>query len=414
MWKDSVKQKLEHRLAAYGQGQLLRFWDELDHTQRQSLAAQIHGLDLELLDRLFQNRDMEGDIRALASRAGSPPGVRLSPETGTVFSNPPPQVARQAGREALAAGEIAAILVAGGQGTRLGFGYPKAMFPIGPVSRNSLLQILIEKVLAVSRRFGVRVPLGIMTSPATDGPIRLFLAEHGRFGLPEDDVLFFCQGTMPAVDARTGKVLLVARDRVALSPDGHGGLLAAVARSGALDELAQRGIRTLFYFQVDNPLVQFGSAEFIGYHRLAGSELSTQVIAKQSPMERVGNVVEVDGRLRVIDYKTAGPTAFTRAALERGEKLQLPLYALAARDALGLGEPVDGFYWHVPAAKPSAARLARCDGGAEGAMERAARVAAEVATEVVAGRFAPRPPAEGCPSYCAAASFCWHYRARRG
>jgi UDP-N-acetylglucosamine/UDP-N-acetylgalactosamine diphosphorylase len=323
MWKDSVKQKLEHRLAAYGQGQLLRFWDELDHTQRQSLAAQIHGLDLELVDRLFQNRDMEGDIRALASRAGSPPGVRLSPETGTVFSNPPPQVARQAGREALAAGEIAAILVAGGQGTRLGFGYPKAMFPIGPVSRNSLLQILIEKVLAVSRRFGVPMPLGIMTSPATDGQIRKFLAEHGRFGLPEDDVLFFCQGTMPAVDAQTGKVLLVARDRVALSPDGHGGLLAAVASSGVLDELAQRGIRTLFYFQVDNPLVQFGSAEFIGYHRLAGSELSTQVIAKQSPMERVGNVVEVDGRLRVIEYSDLPDDVGERRAADGS----LPIWA---------------------------------------------------------------------------------------
>ncbi|NLD74601.1 MAG: PD-(D/E)XK nuclease family protein, partial [Chloroflexi bacterium] len=124
--------------------------------------------------------------------------------------------------------------------------------------------------------------------------------------------------------------------------------------------------------------------------------------------------VSADGRLRVIDYKTAGPTAFTRAALERGDKLQLPLYALAARDALGLGEPVDGFYWHVPAAKPSPARLARCDGGAEAAMERAARVAAEVAAEVVAGRFPPRPPAEGCPPYCAAEPFCWHYRARRG
>ncbi len=294
-----MEQQLLDKLAAHEQAELLRFWDELEPASQESLAAQIGCLDLPLLDQLICQESDDASIRAMAARAESPPAIRLLDTARNRFT---PEEARRRGQEALATGEVAAVLVAGGQGTRLGFDQPKVMYPIGPVSRHTLAQILFEKLLAVSSQFGVRIPLAVMTSPATDEPLQRFFAENNRFGLPEDDLLLFCQGTMPAVDAETGKVLLAAKDQLALSPDGHGGMLAAITGSGVLDELAQRGIRTLFYFQVDNPLVQFGSPEFLGYHRLAGSELSTQVIAKQSPLDRVGNVVEVDGRLRVIEY----------------------------------------------------------------------------------------------------------------
>ncbi len=292
-----MKQKLPHELAQYGQEHLLRFWDHLDRRQQESLAAEIGAIDFALVNRLYERQD-EDNLRALADRAGPPPAIRMD-ATDNRFSH---EAARERGQEALAAGEIAAVVVAGGQGTRLGFEHPKGMFPIGPLSQNSLLQILTEKVVATGERYGVPVPMAVMTSQPTHEPTQRFLAEQNYFGLSEDDVLVFCQGTMPAVDAQTGKVLLAAKDRIAQSPDGHGGMLAAMARSGALDTLVQRGIRTLFYFQVDNPLVQFGSAEFIGHHLLAKSELSTQVIAKESPRDRVGNVVEVDGRLHVIEY----------------------------------------------------------------------------------------------------------------
>ena len=129
-----------------------------------------------------------------------------------------------------------------------------------------------------------------------------FFAAQERFGLPADDLFVFCQGTMPAVDAQTGRVLLEAPGRIAASPDGHGGTLAALGRSGALDDIERRGIGHLFYLQVDNPLVDICGREFVGYHLLAGSEFSTQVIAKRDPLDRVGNVVQVDGRLMVIEY----------------------------------------------------------------------------------------------------------------
>ena len=234
----------------------------------------------------------------LAARAEPPPAFRLD-----TAQNPfTPQQARKRAEESLRAGEFGAILVAGGQGTRLGFDHPKGMFPIGPLSGKTLFQIHVEKIVAAGRRYGVRIPLYLMTSPATHEETVAFFAAHDRFGLPEEDLIVFCQGTMPAVDAQTGRVLLAAPGRIAASPDGHGGMLAALDRSGALDDIERRGIRHLFYFQVDNPLVDICGREFVGYHLLAQSEFSTQVIAKRDPLERVGNVVQVDGRLMVIEY----------------------------------------------------------------------------------------------------------------
>ena len=121
-----------------------------------------------------------------------------------------------------------------------------------------------------------------------------------------------------------------------------------------------------------------------------------------------------DGRVRVIDYKTAGPSTFTNRAVAEGKKVQLPLYALAARDALGLGEPVEGFYWHVQHAEPSRFTLSGFDGGPEGAIEAAVQHAWEVIHSARGGHFVPHPLDGGCPSYCPAAAFCWHYQPRFG
>jgi len=119
-----------------------------------------------------------------------------------------------------------------------------------------------------------------------------------------------------------------------------------------------------------------------------------------------------DGRVRVIDYKSAGPTRFSRVAVTRGKKLQLPLYALAARDALGLGVLSDGFYWHVHQAKRSPFTLARYDGGPDGAIAVALDHAWAAIRSVRTGNFVPNVPDDGCPSWCPAADYCWHARVR--
>jgi UDP-N-acetylglucosamine/UDP-N-acetylgalactosamine diphosphorylase len=210
--------------------------------------------------------------------------------------------ARKRGVEALSAGEIGVLLVAGGQGSRLGFDHPKGMYSIGPVSGASLLQIHFEKVLATARRYGAQVPIYMMTSPVTHDEQVDYLDQKARFGLPADDVVLFCQGTMPAVDAKTGNLLLAEKGSLFLSPDGHGGTVAALASSGAIEDMRRRGIRHLFYLQVDNPLTPVADPEFIGNHLLAKSELTSMAVAKQTPQDRLGVFAMIDDELQVIEY----------------------------------------------------------------------------------------------------------------
>ncbi len=176
------------------------------------------------------------------------------------------------------------------------------MFPIGPVSGATLFRILFEKVLAIGRRHGVQPPLFVMTSDATHAETVEYIEVNQYFGLNPNDVHLFQQGHMPAVEIQTGRVLLESKSRLALSPDGHGGKLAALKKSGGLAKLQERRVRHVFYCQVDNPLVSMCDAEFLGYHLLSRSQVSTQVVAKQDPLERVGNVVMVDGRMTIIEY----------------------------------------------------------------------------------------------------------------
>ncbi len=321
---ETMKNDLLAVLAPHGQEHLLAFWDRLDEVKRQTLTEQIRAIDFEQIERLYRNRRVQRKLHSSAVRAEPPAAFRLDASKNR-FS---PDQAKRRGMEALAAGRLGVVLVAGGQGTRLGFEHPKGMFPIAPVSRRSLFQIHVEKLIAVGRRHGVRIPLYLMTSPATHNETAKFFAENNRFGLAEEDLHIFCQGTMPAVDAATGKVLLEEPGRIALSPDGHGGMLSAMDRSAALDDIHNRGVEQLFYFQVDNPLVEVCSPEFVGYHLLAGSELSSQVVAKRAPLEPLGNVVAVDGRLVVIEYSDlAGDEKLVKIFSERSADGSLVLWA---------------------------------------------------------------------------------------
>ena len=162
----TTRTDLENHLRPFGQDQLLRFWDELKEDQQCSLASQIRDIDLDQLQRLFRGSEKAIDWRELAERAKPPPAIRL--EAGGRDTNS----ARRIGEEALRSGKVGMILVAGGQGTRLGFDQPKGMFPIGPISNRTLFQMHIDRLRAVMRRYNVSIPLYIMTSPATDRAAR--------------------------------------------------------------------------------------------------------------------------------------------------------------------------------------------------------------------------------------------------
>ena len=171
-----------------------------------------------------------------------PPAFRLD-DRNTAISVDQAQVR---GTAALRAGKVAAILVAGGQGSRLGFEHPKGMFPIGPVSGHSLFQILIERVVATARRYDTAVPLLVMTSPATHAKRWNTWMPTTASACRPKDLFVFCQGTMPAVDAHTGKLLLAEKDSLAIAPDGHGGMLAALRKSGALQLRPESWYRVVF------------------------------------------------------------------------------------------------------------------------------------------------------------------------
>ncbi len=288
----SVPEALQQRLRRFGQEHVLAFWDRLDDTQRRELLGQLANLDLEGLRQLYARKDQK---TALLDPAKIQPIAPVDPGQAN------PQQ-KQLGEEAFRAGQVAMLVVAGGQGSRLGFEYPKGMCPIGPVTHKSLFQIHAEKVLALRRRYGAAVPFLIMTSPATHQETVDFFGQQQFFGLPADDVWFFTQGTMPALDLATGKLLLESPGQLFLSPNGHGGTLTALAESGLLARLRKRGFRTLFYFQVDNPLIQLGDLAFLGMHLAGRADVSSKVIPKEVPEEKLGLFVLIDGRLAIIEY----------------------------------------------------------------------------------------------------------------
>ena len=288
-----LRDDLYNHLRAYGQEHVVRWWDALSPGQRDRLAAQVRSVDLGLIDQ-ESRRDVSGSAAALLARFEEPYVVKPSGSAGD-------RRTRAVGEQMLRRGEVGLVLVAGGQGTRLRFPGPKGCFPITPVRRKTLFELHAEKILALRRRYGGALPLYVMTSDATDDATRQFFAEHQNLGLGDDGVRFFKQANMPVVDVNW-KLLMASKDSIAMSPDGHGGVVQALARSGAIAHMQSHGITDLFYFQVDNVLVQVADPLFMGYHRVGGSEMSLKVLEKRDPEEKLGTVGSFDGRLRVLEY----------------------------------------------------------------------------------------------------------------
>ena len=300
-----ISQDFRDHLSQCGQEHLLAFWDRLEVSGQQQLESQIRAIDLTVIRDLHDSALQEVAEKLDWSQVRPPPVYPLedrSTETATR--------AFQLGVEALRANKVGVILVAGGAGSRLGFEQPKGLYPIGPISRRSLLEVLIDRIVAMVNRYGSCVPLYLMTSPQTDLAIEGFLKEHHHFGIEEAQVRLFCQDMMPAVDQQTGQILMESFDSLALSPNGHGGMLAALAEHGCLEDILTRKVEYLFYGQIDNPLLPICDPLLIGYHILAESEMSTHVTRKKSAAEKMGVALLTENRFRIIEYsQLPGPVA---------------------------------------------------------------------------------------------------------
>ncbi len=286
----------------HGQAHVFAHWDRLDDAGRQRLLGQLRRIEPWLDDLVRAYR------AALPASAGQGPQNRRKIEPADAIPLPEnggdprrAEAARERGEALLADGRVGIFLVAGGQGTRLGFPHPKGCFPVGPVTDRTLFEIQAQKIRGLARRTGGTLPWYIMTSDATDAETRQAFEDHGWFGLDPADVWIFQQDMVPAFDFE-GRLILEAPDRIFESPNGHGGSLTALESSGALDDMAQRGIDILFYYQVDNPLVKMADPVYLGFHAETGAEMSCKVVRKVDPMEKVGVVARVDGHVGVVEY----------------------------------------------------------------------------------------------------------------
>ena len=292
---------LRDRLEAAGQGHLARALDDLQGAARERLRAEIEALDLGLIRRLVDGLVGDDDHGVAGEIAPPDPASVIALPRGPEDEERDRR-ARDAGESLLREGGVAAVLLAGGQGTRLGYDGPKGLFPFAPLTGRTLFAHHAAKIAALRARYGRGLPWYILTSPANDAPTRAVFEENDHYGLAPESVRLVVQGTLPAVDAASGEILRDTPDHLALSPDGHGGLLSALAASGALDEMSREGIRTIFTFQVDNPLARVCRPEFLGHHVLAGADMASVVVRKIAAAEKMGVIARVDGRTGVVEY----------------------------------------------------------------------------------------------------------------
>lgn len=293
--KDITQQLKEHH-----QEHLLAFWPQLDARQRQELLDQVRELDLTKVDEWVE-RLVKSTPEPAVARTDFEPATSYGPEPRDPAQRRKYKEAMELGETLIAQGKVAGMVVAGGQGTRLGFDGPKGNFPISPIKQKTLFRIFAETIQAVTQRYGATCPWYVMTSPMNHAQTVAIFKDNNYYGLDAKDVFIFPQGTLPNFDF-DGRILLEDKARLARSPDGHGGCIRALSRSGALADMARRGVEYISYWQVDNPLVRLFDPLFLGLHALDGAEMSSRAVIKNSPKEKVGNFCLVDGNVTVIEY----------------------------------------------------------------------------------------------------------------
>ena len=298
-----------------GQGHVFQFWDELSPEAQSSLLEEAGEIDLDEIAHLHQTL-VAGGEEAHQDFSGLEPAPYIPHPANGGDANQWAE-ARQAGEEALRSGSVAAFVVAGGQGTRLGYDKPKGLFPVTPIHQKSLFQVFAEKIRGAETTYQTTIPWFIMTSHVNHQDTVDFFEANQHFGLQAEQVHFFRQGRMPAIDTG-GKILLSSKSSIAMSPDGHGGSLRALVRSGATQVMEEQGIEVLSYFQVDNPLIKVIDPAFIGFHLQSQSGMSSKMIPKAYPEEKVGVFCTQGGKTMVIEYSDL-PENLMHATDESGQ-----------------------------------------------------------------------------------------------
>ncbi len=294
---------IRSRLEALDQGHLLKFYDELQSDRQSALLDQIGAIDLDAVPSLVSRYVRSDAPFELPENLEPAPYYPRDPHSPIRVWDA--ASAQAAGEALISAGRVAAFVVAGGQGTRLGYDGPKGCYPTGCVSEKPLFELFADQILASSRTYGSVIPWYVMTSPLNHDATVAAFEENDYYGLSKSNVMFFQQGTMPAFDLKTGRILLAEKDAIATSPDGHGGALLALAKSGAIADMTARGVEHISYFQVDNPHVRVIDPVFLGLHASgedSSGEMSSKMLPKADAKEKVGVFTRANGKTTVIEY----------------------------------------------------------------------------------------------------------------
>ena len=279
--------ELKETLRRRGQEQVLRWWEELGSDARAELARQVGQIEWDKLSLSAE----DGRRGAIAPIEGLSV-AEIAARKEEYFA---------IGRDAVRAGKAAAVLLAGGQGTRLGSDAPKGTYDIGLTRPLYIFEQLVRNLQEVTSACGASIPLLIMTSEKNDCETREFFEKHDCFGYPREDIFFFRQAMAPCMDLE-GKILLEDKGRIALSPNGNGGWYSSLVKAGLAEAMTARGVEWYNVFAVDNVLQRICDPVFLGATIASGKASGAKVVRKAEPHERVGVLCLEDGLPSVVEY----------------------------------------------------------------------------------------------------------------
>lgn len=283
--------EIKELLSEKKQEQLLKYYDELNNTQKEALLKQISEIDFDLL-KLISGEVKEAE-KGVISPLNDAVSIKDIEDNKERFS--------EIGKQAIKEGKVAALLLAGGMGTRLGSDKPKGMYNIGLTKDVYIFEMLVRNLLDVVEETGTWIPLYIMTSEKNDADTRNFFKEMNYFGYNSEYVDFFIQEMAPATDFE-GKILLEEKGRVATSPNGNGGWFISFVKAGLADKAKAKGVEYINIFAVDNVCQRMVDPCFVGATLDGGYVSASKVVAKAFPEEKVGCLCLEDGKPSIVEY----------------------------------------------------------------------------------------------------------------
>lgn len=278
------------KLEKYGQEHVLKYYDELSEAQKEALLEQIAATDMSILDSCRHREELakKGVISPLAAMQLSE--IKEKEEEFT-----------KVGLDAIRAGKVGAVLLAGGMGTRLGSDNPKGMYNVGLTRELYIFECLINNLLEVVRQADTWIHLFVMTSDKNNDATISFLKEHKFFGYQEEYVHFFEQEMAAATDY-SGKIYLEEKGKLSTSPNGNGGWFISMKNAGLLDFVEKQGIEWMNVFAVDNVLQRIADPCFVGATIEKNCTVGAKVVRKNAPDEKVGVMCLEDGRPSIVEY----------------------------------------------------------------------------------------------------------------